>query len=229
MHRPSRAAINPRVPNDPKDTLTRLFDAERSVRTLHRDAVAIPQKELLAAIGGAIDEAQKLERGEQALRLTRIAGVLGDLEGDKVADLLIDLLGSEEPEARGAAGEALQAHAYDRFKEVALAVERALKRLPAGNLALAELPYVIAEVPEPGVTKLLGLFLKHADPEAVAGALEAAVESLDEALAPAIAPLVDDKRRVQLDDEDGEGGLVTIGELAREAMSLLDPHQRAEP
>jgi hypothetical protein len=213
--------------SDPKEALTLLFDAERNVRARHRDAIALPKPQLLEAVRAAAGEAQGLpDRGEHALRLTRLANVLGELDGGDVADLLIDFLGSDEPEARAAAGEALQAQAFDRFKEVALAIERGLERLPVGHLALAELPYVISEVPEPGVTKLLGMFLKHADPEAVAGALEAAVESLDESLVPAIAPLVDDRRRVQLDDEEGDEGLVTIGELAREALGLLEPQGR---
>lgn len=207
---------------DPKETLSRLFDAERSVRARHREAIALPKDKLLAQVRHEIGEAEKLDRAEQALRLTRIANLLSELEGGDVADLLVDLLGTEEPEPRATAGEALQAHAFDRFKEVALAVERALQRLPTGHLALAELPYVIAEVPEPGVSKLLGLFLKHKDPEAVAGALEAAVETLDASLAGAIEQLVNDERKVQMEDEEGEEGLVTIGELATEALDLLD-------
>lgn len=207
--------------NDPQDTLSRLFEAERSVRARHREALALPKDKLIAGIRREVDEATKLERPEQALRLTRLAYLLSELEGGDVADSLVDLLGSDEPEARAAAGEALQAHAFDRFKEVALAIERALKRLPTGHLALAELPYVIAEVPEPGVTKLLGLFLAHSDPEAVAGALEACVETGDASMVPAIEPLVNDSRKVQMEDEEGEENLVTIGELATEALEIL--------
>lgn len=206
---------------DAKDALARLFDAERNVRARHRDVTALSQDKLLAAMRAEI-AAPAADRAEQALRFTRLALVLGELEGAEVADLLIDLLGVDEAEPRAAAGEALQAHAFDRFKEVALAIERALQRLPKGNLALAELPYVISEVPEPGVSKLLGLFLKHADPEAVAGALEAAVETGDVSLASSIENLVGDKRKVQMEDEEGEEGLVTIGELATEALDLLD-------
>ena len=222
-------------PNDPKDALSRLFEAERNVRACHRDALALPKEKLVGAIRAEVQAASNCERAEQALRLTRLAYLLSELEGGDVADALVDLLGSDEPEARAAAGEALQAHAFDRFKEVALAVERALKRLPNGHLALAELPYVIAEVPEPGVTKLLGLFLAHSDPEAVAGALEASVETADASMIPAIEPLVNDSRKVQMEDEEGEENLVTIGELATEALEILgdaeddDDDQQVQP
>ena len=166
---------------------------------------------------------------EQALRLTRIASLLGDLHGAAVVDLLIDLLGGDEPEARHAAGEALEGLAYDRFKEVALGVERALDRLPAGSPALSELPYLIAEIPEPGAARLLGRFLRHADPEAVAAAIEALVEVGDPSVAGLLAPLEKDTRAVQLEDDEGEEGKVTIGELATEARALLSEIEGARP
>ena len=147
--------------------------------------------------------------------------MLGELEGAEVVDLLIDILGEGEPEARHAAGEALEGLAYDRFKEVALGVERALSRLATGSPALSELPYMLAEIPEPGAVKLLGRFLQHADPEAVAAAIEALVELGDSSVVPMLTPLLKDKRVAQLEDEGGEEGKITIGELASEARELL--------
>jgi len=76
-------------------------------------------------------------------------------------------------------------------------------------------------VPEPCVLKLLGRFLKHKDPEAVAAAIEALVESGDATAAPLLAPLENDARLVQLEDESGEEGKVSIGELAKEGRELL--------
>jgi HEAT repeat protein len=177
---------------------------------------------VLSAAGESVDEAILLEdEDEAALRLVRLASVLGELEGPHAVDLLIDILASEEPEARGAAGEALSDLAFDRFKEVALGVERALSRLPMGSPALLELPYMLAEIGEPGVRKLMGRFLAHADPEAVAAGIEALVDMGDTGAAPLLGPLVDDSRRVSLEDEEGEEGTVTLGELAREAVKLL--------
>jgi HEAT repeat protein len=93
--------------------------------------------------------------------------------------------------------------------------------LPAGSPALSELPYLIAEIPEPGAAKLLARFLRHADPEAVAAAIEALVEVGDPSVAPLLVPLEKDTRSVQVDDDEGEEGKVTIGELAAEARALL--------
>jgi hypothetical protein len=139
------------------------------------------------------------------------------------------VLASEHPEARQAAGEEIEALAYDRFKEVAQGIERALKRLPVGSPALPELPYLISEVPEPGVPKLIGQFLTHKDPDAVAAAIETLVEIGDPAHAKMIEPLTGDKRTVELAADGGESGSeVTLGELAEEALGLLAPYEDEE-
>ncbi len=206
-----------------KENLTALFDAERKARALHEAIVSQGPSELLKELREATKEA--LVNGasdESALRLTRVAALLGDLEGPEPIDLLIDILGSESPEARVYAGESLEGHAFDRFKEVALGIERAVDRLPNGSPALTELPFLLAEVGEPGCVKLLGRFLKHADAEAVAAAIEALAELGDPAAIPLLAPLEKDPRQVQLEEEDGEGERVGLGDLAYEAREILE-------
>jgi hypothetical protein len=211
-------------------SLQRLFDAERAARRAHSELLAADPAQLLAALEGAVKEALGMsDEPERALRLARIAPLLSELHGPKPVDLLIDILGCEAPEARHAGGEALEDLAYDRFKEVALGVERALERLPVGHLALAELPYLLADIPEPGVLKLIGRFLAHKDPDAVAGGLEALVEIGDPAGSGMLAPLEKDTRQVVLEDDEGEEGRVTIGELAKEARQLLESHGADEP
>ncbi|HTN83116.1 MAG TPA: hypothetical protein VL242_05510 [Sorangium sp.] len=212
-------------------TLNKLFDAERTARRLHDDLAAMPGDALLDVLTDAIAGAgRENDEDEAALRLVRIASLLGEHEGPRALDALIDVLASEHPEARQAAGEEIETLAYDRFKEVAQAIERALKRLPVGSSALPELPYLIAEVPEPGVPKLLGQFLSHKDPDAVAAAIETLVEIGDPAHAPLIQPLLDDKRTVELADDGGDDATseVTIGELAEEALGLLAPYEDEE-
>jgi len=199
-----------------------LFEAERTVRRTHAALVDVDHAALLASVERAVNEAFALsDRSELQLRLTRSAELLSELEGSGTVDLLIRILGCEEPEPRHAAGEALQEHAYDRFKEVDLGVERALEQMKPGDPALSELPYLLAEVPEPGVLKLLGRFLAHADADAVAAAVEALVEYGDPASVSLLAPLTKDARTVQLEDETGDEARITIGELATEARELL--------
>jgi hypothetical protein len=203
--------------------LTALFDAERNVRRLHAELLSGDQGALVPKLAGSAREAVALaakDAPEAALRLVRLSALLGECSGAAVVDTLIDVLACDEPEARHAAGEELEGLAFDRFKEVALGVERALDRLPVGSPALTELPYLLAEVAEPGATKLLGRFLAHKDENAVAAAIEALVETGDPAAAGLLEPLEKDARQVDLDDE-GEAGRVSIGDLAAEARELL--------
>jgi HEAT repeat protein len=205
-------------------TLKALFDAERAVRAAHDDLVEAEPKQVLPALERATRQAlalDEVDEDEASLRLVRVAAVLGDMQGAQVVDLLIDILGSDEPEARHAAGEALSGLAFDRFKEVALGVERAFERLRDGSPAFSELPYLLAEVPEPGAVKLLARFLGHTNADAVAAAIEAIVEVGDPSALPLLERLEGDGRRVQLEDEGGTTADATIGELVAEARGIL--------
>jgi HEAT repeat protein len=211
-----------------RDDLASLFDAERTARKLHAGLIAEGRAELVKELSDATRAALALDdEAEASLRLTRVAALLGDLDGGEVTDLLIDILGSAWPEARIAAGESLEGLAFDRFKEVALSIERAVKRLPNGSPALSELPFLLAEVGEPGCVKLLGLFLKHPDAEAVASAIEALAELGDPTAIPLLAPLERDPRQVQLEEESGEGERVGLGDLAHEAREILEELSRS--
>ncbi len=207
---------------DPVANVEALFDAERAARQAHDELAEADPSQLVPVLERAYRAALDLDdEDESSLRLACLAELLGEMEGPRVVDLLVDILGCEDGEARRVAGEALSGLAFDRFKEVALGIERALVRLPEGNPALAELPYLLAEVPEPGVARLLARFLAHRDPTAVASAIEALVEMGDPSALPLLESLVGDPRRVELEDEGGTEGDASIGELVAEARSLL--------
>lgn len=205
-------------------SLNDLFAAERAARRIHDELARLPPDKLLDAICDALKAAQtEKDEDEATLRLVRLASLLGELSGPRAVDALIDVLASEYPEARHAAGEEIGQLGYERFKEVAQGVERALKRLPVGSPALPELPYILAEVPEPGVMKLIDLFLSHKDADAVAAAIESLVEIGDPAAAKLIARLTEDQRMVEISDDGTDmTSEVSIGELAAEALDLLE-------
>ena len=207
-----------------------LYAAERSVRALQSRIGAMKPEDQLAALTVATRDALEVEDDdESSVRLVRLAALLGDLDGPTAADLLIDILGTDSLEARRAAGEALEDLAFDRFKELALAVERALDRLPHAHAALTELPFLLSEVPEPGVRRLLGRFLAHRDAEAVAATIEAIVDHGDVSASDLLVPLEKDTRQVDMEDDEGDEGRVTIGELATEARSILADIGAATP
>jgi len=206
-------------------SLAELFDAERESRRLH-DVLAARGRggkldELLAAVGEMVTACAELEAGEATLRLVCIARLLGEFDGPATADGLIDVLNTTHGEARHEAGEQLQGMACDRFGDVSKAVTRALKRLPPGSPALAELPYVLVEIPERRVVAILGEFLAHEDADAVAAAIEALAEVGDGSTVELLRRLEGDKRVSSVGEEDEPGGDVTIGELASEAIELL--------
>jgi len=204
------------------ETLNALFDAERTARAHHASLRGEKDSDLVPALAAATRDALALDdEAEATVRLVRIALLLGDLEGPAAVDLLVDILGGPAPEARIAAGEALEGLAFDRFKEVALGIERAIDRLPKNSPALSELPFLLAEVGEPGCAKLLGRFLKHENAEVVAAAIESMAELGDPAAIPMLEKLANDGRHVQLDEDDG-GERVSIADLAHEAREILE-------
>jgi HEAT repeat protein len=216
--------------DDLASTVAQLFAAERAARKAQDELTEAEPERLLPLLERSTAQAlalDEVDEDEASLRLVRIATLLGEMQGPRAVDLLIDILGSDEPEARRAAGEALSGLAFDRFKEVALGVERALERLPLGNPALAELPYLLSDVPEPGVLKLLARFLVAGDVDAVAAAIEAVVELGDPAAVPLLERLLGDARRVQLEDDGGTEGDASLGELASEAIAMLSEGSEA--
>jgi hypothetical protein len=203
-------------------TLADLFEAERHVRKLHDQLSDASANDDLATLEKALKAAQaETDEEEASMRLERIALVLGEQEGPKAVDMLIDVLATDFPGARLVAAEQLEGLAYDRFKEVAQGIERALKRLAVGSPALPELPYVIAEVPEPGVSKLLEQFLAHADADAVAAAIEVVFDMGDMAFVPALEKLAGDMRTVEVNDENDEPIEVTLADLVDDALEVL--------
>jgi HEAT repeat protein len=213
-----------------ESALGELFQAEQKARDLADEIAEAPPEIVLSVLTSAVEEARQLpDEKERIGRLDSVAKILGELGNAGAVDALIDILGSEEPEARHAAGVVLEDVAFERFKEVALGVERALEKLPPDHLALSELPYILIEIPEPGVVKLVHRFLEHANEEVIASAIEACVELGDPSSVTKLSRLERDTRLVELDDGESDrssDASVTIGELAKEARLLL---QSLEP
>jgi HEAT repeat protein len=185
--------------------LSELFDAQRRTRSLVEQIASGDNQVVIDALIEATGAARgRPTEEERILELSSIAQILGRLTGPRAVDALVDILGSEDPEARHAAGVVLEDLAFDRFKEVALGIERALAKLPPDHLALPELPYILIELPEPGVPKLLHRFLDHVNEEVVAAAIEAVVEIGDVTASPRLAKLENDSRLIELVDEDTE-------------------------
>lgn len=209
-----------------KQLLEALFDADRKLREAEATLLEeSDEQELAKALERAVDEAFKLsdapaDAAEASARLSRVADLCAQVQGPRTADTLVRILNHGAPEVRVAAGEALRDFAYDRYAEVARAVERAFESDLQGP-ALSEIPWILAEIAEPSALPLIARCLKHSDAEVVASGVEALTELGDEQAIPLLKPLLQDRRVVQLEEDDAAYS-TTIAELASEAISELE-------
>ena len=200
--------------------LEAIFAAERALRSAEAELLKGKPQQIGELLSTAVVEAKAhTDPQEVELRLTRLADLCAQVPGDAMADALIAILDEEQPSIRVQAAEALVDVAYDRYAEVARAIERILSRGHAGP-CMQELPWVIAEIAEPSAVPLISRFLTHQDAEIVASAIEALLRLGDPAAAPALKKLVSDQRKVTVEEGDEEF-TSSIGELAAEALDEL--------
>ncbi|MCB9593302.1 MAG: HEAT repeat domain-containing protein [Sandaracinaceae bacterium] len=201
------------------DLLHRIFDADRTARDAEEELLGEPSDELAPQLVGAVEEALALDDDEEAeLRLRRLADLCAQVPGPKMADTLLKILDHPEPTIRAEAGEALLDVAFERFKEVARAVERALDRDHQG-LSMQELPFVLTEIRDPDPLPLVARFLSHPDATVVAAGIEAMAAYGDPGAAKYLEPMLEDEREATLEDVDE--GPTQIGELAAAALEEL--------
>jgi HEAT repeat protein len=205
-----------------KQLLDALLDADRRAREAEQLLLAESEdEELGTAIERATEQALGLNDAQEAQgRLIRLADLCAQLQGQRMANTLLRILNHEAPEVRVAAGEALRDFAYDRYAEVARAIELALAEQLDGP-ALAEVPWILAEIGEPSALPLIGRCLSHPDVEVVASGIEALAELGDPEGVQLLQPLTRDKRVVELNEGDGSYS-TTLAELAAEAISELE-------
>lgn len=205
-----------------KQLLQSVFEADRALREAEDRLLTESEDDPLArALEQAVEHAAALDDTDEGqARLIRIADLCVQVQVPRTADTLVRILNHASPEVRVAAGEALRDFAYDRYAEVARAVERAYQQQLEGP-ALSEIPWILAEIGEPSALPLIGRALKHRDPDVVASGVEALAELGDPGAVPLLEPLTSDRRVVQL--EEGEAAYsTTIAELASEAISELE-------
>lgn len=205
------------------DLLLTMFDSERRLRAAENELLTMPPNMVADVLSMATDSALKLEdMAEASMRLERLADLCAQVPGPKMADALIRILDHDSPQARVQAAEALRDVGYDRYAELARAIERVLDRKHDGQ-AMLELPWVLAEIGEPSALPLIKRFLGHEEGEVVASAIEAIMSLGDPAAIELLQPLTDDAREVELDDMEGESA--TIGDLALEAIAALEGNE----
>lgn len=205
----------------PEQFLETIFRSDRDLREAESRLMQTRDQNTLSDIlWKATEDARGMQdRQEGAMRLERLADLCAQVPGPRMTDALIMILDDEDPTVRVAAGEALLDVGYERYAEVARGIERILDKKHKGP-ALAELPWVLAEIGEPSALGLIRRFLENDDAEVAASAIEALTTLLDPSAIPALEALVDDDREVAVDDGESET-MTTVGELAVEAIAEL--------
>ncbi len=209
-----------KTPNS--DILKKVFDADRLLRRAQGEFFTTGEDDArLDAMEAAITESWSggAEPEESTARLMRVGALLGDVGGTRACKMLLKLLDHEEPEVRLPAGESLQDLAYSRYAEVARAIEKLIDDGKAAT-ALSEVPYILAEIGEPGGVKLCLRLLKHPSADVVASAIESLAALGDPTAVKDLEKLRNDRRRVAADD-DPEAGEIMLGDLATEAIEHL--------
>jgi len=207
--------------SDPRAHLRSLFEADRALRHAERTLLlSAPPEELARVFADAAKRAlSETDPERQELELVRLSDLCAQVEGPVAVNTLLVILDHADPAVRAEAGEALLDVAYERFKEVANAIEHALDEKRDG-LAMEELPYMLAEIHDPDPLPLMLRFLAHPKAEVVASAIEALVERADPGAVGKLKRLVGDEREVTVPELDDEK--VTIGDLAADALSFFE-------
>ena len=205
----------------PENFLETIFRSDRELRDAEARLLQTRDANTLTdVLWSATEEASSMQdRREGTMRLERLADLCAQVPGPRMTDALIKILDDEDPAVRVAAGEALLDVGYERYAEVARGIERVLDKKHQGP-AMAELPWVLAEIGEPSALTLIRRFLESSEAEVAASAIEALTTLMDPGAIPALEALVNDKRQVAVDDGETES-MTTVGELAEEAIAEL--------
>ncbi|NNE20464.1 MAG: HEAT repeat domain-containing protein [Myxococcales bacterium] len=203
------------------DELQRIFDSDRTMRMAELGLLRRKDaQELVALLERETEHALGMEdRVEGTMRLERLADLCAQVPGPRMTDALIAILNDAEPRVRVAAGEALRDLGYERYAEVARGIERALDR-KAHGLAMAELPWVLAEIAEPSALALLRRFLEHPNADVVAAAIESLAQLRDPESIADLERFLSDSRVVTIEDFEDETK-TTLGELAADALDIV--------
>lgn len=227
-HRMNRSCRHRRLPHPKSITmnvhalLQRVLEADRALREAKDSLLDVGDtRALVRAIEQEVERAfADQDAHEAGARLICLSDLLVDIGGREAAQLLLRILGHQDPGVRVAAGEGLLELLYDRYAEVARAIEAEVDK-GTNATALAEVPYILGEAGEPGGVKILTKLLGHSDPDVVGAAIEGLAMLGDSSVIKTLEPLCNDKRPITADEETEGAGEITVGDLARDAIEFL--------
>jgi HEAT repeat protein len=204
-----------------KKVIEEIFELDEQVTRLKEKLKEYPegeQAELLTNLFcSALDNIGEVD--QLSLKFVRVVELMGDLDGASLIRVLSRGLDHPNVDVRLSCAETLLHLAEDDLEQISPAIDEALGK---GGLMAQEVLYLLAELDDPNVPRVIERFLELGDAQIVALAIDALVEIGDLTSIDALKKLSGDKRRVVVDEEESESQIkVEIGQLAREAIGLL--------
>jgi HEAT repeat protein len=207
---------------DARKIVEEIIGLDEKIAGLRDRFEKLPEKERAAALERVLEETRKATGEEDALplamvRATDLAVALETL----AATTLAPGLEHDNPDVRHMTGEALLNLVEDDVERLRPAVDWAAER---GGSAAEEMIFVLAATDEEEAPRLIERFLAHAETDVVAAAIEALADTGDEQSIAVLEDLVDDTREVKVDADDDSGDQETwrIGDIAREAIEMIE-------
>jgi HEAT repeat protein len=207
-----------------KQIILKIIELDENIAGLKAEFEALPPKDQEEALDGYFNgELEKIgEDDDVPVGIVRAAEMLLSSVSDGAAGILGRGLVHPNLDVRLICQDALAHLAEDGLDLIMPLVENALKK---GGVLGEEVPFLIAEVPNPAVPQVLERFLKHGEADVVASAIEALADYGDPASASALESLLSDKRMVNVLDEHDKEVQCSIGQLAKDALEMLSDEE----
>jgi HEAT repeat protein len=207
-----------------RETINEIVALDDKIAKLREQFAAFSGRERASVLGEMFkDETRKLgERDTLKPRLFRVIEMLSELDAPDAPRILGQGLEHDNPDLRMLCAEGLVEIGEDGVDRLMPLVEEAMS---SGGPKAEEMPFVVAELDDPKVAKILMRFLELKDINAVAAAIQALAERCETSALPALKKLEKDKRVVTYDDSCDEGEQCTIGELAKDAVEMIESEE----
>jgi len=207
-----------------KDTLNKIIQLDEEIakeREKFEDFPEKEQEEVLVEYFKRVLE-QHGENDPIEVGAIRAAEMLLGRGTERCIRWLGNGLGHTNPDIRLLSGDALLHLAQDGFERIMPAVEDALEK---GGLRAEEMPFLLTDVDHPDVPRVLERCLDMKTADVVASAIEALAEFGDASCVPSLKRIVGDTRRISVEENDVEKDDYTIGQLAQDAIDMLQEEE----
>ncbi|MDD5305799.1 MAG: hypothetical protein PHU25_00620 [Deltaproteobacteria bacterium] len=207
-----------------RETINEIVALDDKIAKLREQFATFSGSERASVLGEIFkEEIRKLgDRDALKPKLFRVIEMLSELDVSDAPRILGQGLEHDNPDLRMLCADGLVEIGGDGIDRLMPLVEEALS---SGGPKAEEMPFVVAELDDPKVGKILMRFLELKDINAVAAAIQALAERCEASALPSLKKLEKDKRMVTYDDGCDEGEQCTIGELAKDAIEMIESEE----